>query len=67
MAADADPATGVAFYSTDRNYGEDGWGVGGGTTVSASIVGAVYALAGTPAADSYPASYPYLTQPPSTR
>jgi hypothetical protein len=60
VAADADPATGVAFYNTDADYGAKGWGVGGGTTVSASIVGAVYALAGPPAADSYPASYPYL-------
>jgi hypothetical protein len=60
VAADADPATGVAYYNSDHDYGAAGWGVGGGTTVSASIVGAVYALAGTPAADSYPASYPYL-------
>jgi hypothetical protein len=61
VAADADPATGVAYYNTDPDYGAAGWGVGGGTTVSASIVGAVYALAGAPAADSYPASYPYLS------
>lgn len=58
VAAVANPATGVSFYDTAAGYG--GWNVGGGTTVAASIVGAVYALAGTPAADSYPASYPYL-------
>ena len=58
MAAVADPATGVAFYDTTDEA--SGWNVGGGTTVAASIVGAVYALAGTPAAHSYPAAYPYL-------
>jgi Ricin-type beta-trefoil lectin domain/Putative Ig domain len=34
--------------------------VGGGTTVSAAIVGAVYALAGPPAAGTLPVTYPYL-------
>jgi hypothetical protein len=57
VAAVADPNTGVAFY--DSAEGDTGWEVGGGTTVAASIVGAVYALAGTPAAGTYPASYPY--------
>jgi hypothetical protein len=28
--------------------------------VAAPIIAAVYALAGTPSADSYPASYPYV-------
>ena len=46
VAAVADPNTGVAFY--DSYQGGAGWGVGGGTTVSAAIVGAVYALAGPP-------------------
>jgi hypothetical protein len=57
VAAVADPNTGVAFYDT---YHSGGWGVGGGTTVSASIVDAVYALAGTPSTDTFPATYPYL-------
>jgi hypothetical protein len=57
VAADADPKTGVAFYDTAD--GDDGWAIGGGTTVAASIVSAVYALAGTPASRTYPASYPY--------
>jgi hypothetical protein len=57
VAAVADPATGVAMYDT---YGtSDGWSVVGGTSVSAPIVAAVYALAGTPTAGTYPASYPY--------
>jgi hypothetical protein len=58
VSAVADPNTGVAFYNTA--YGDRGWDWGGGTAVSAAIVASVYALAGTPAAGSYPASYPYL-------
>jgi hypothetical protein len=58
LAAVADPNTGVAFY--DSYQGGAGWGVGGGTTVSAAIVGAVYALAGPPAASTLPVTYPYL-------
>jgi Ricin-type beta-trefoil lectin domain/Putative Ig domain len=58
VAAVGNPDTGVAFY--DSYEGGAGWGVGGGTTVSAAIVGAVYALAGTPAAGTFPVTYPYL-------
>jgi hypothetical protein len=57
VSAVADPNTGVAFYSTQ---GSSGWEVAGGTTVSAAIVGAVYALAGPPAANTFPVSYPWL-------
>jgi len=53
VSAVANPATGVAVY----NGG--GWGVYGGTSASAPIIAAVYALAGTPGADDYPNSYPY--------
>ena len=56
VSAVADPGTGVAFFDT---FGSGGWGVGGGTSVSSPIVASVYALAGTPAADAVPASYPY--------
>ena len=42
VAAVADPSTGVAVYDT---YGEPGWMVFGGTSVSAQIIGAVYGLA----------------------
>jgi subtilase family serine protease len=57
VSAIADPATGVAVYDT---YGGDtGWEVFGGTSVAAPIIAGVYALAGTPSADSYPASFPY--------
>lgn len=51
-------ATGVSFY--DTTGGGTGWYIGSGTTISASIIGAVYALAGTPAADTFPVTYPYL-------
>jgi Putative Ig domain len=56
VSAVADPATGVAVYQT---FGASGWVVYGGTSVSAPIIASVYALAGTPAAGTYAASYPY--------
>jgi subtilase family serine protease len=56
VSAVADPATGLAVYTT---YGGSGWAVYGGTSASAPIIAAVYALAGTPGASDYPASYPY--------
>jgi subtilase family serine protease len=43
VAAVADPGTGVSVYDT---YGESGWLVFGGTSVSAPIIASVYALAG---------------------
>lgn len=42
VAAVADPTTGVAVYNT---YGGSGWGVFGGTSASAPIIAAVYAMA----------------------
>ena len=56
LAAVADPNTPIAYYDTPT---EGGWGEGSGTVVSAAIVAASYALAGTPAAGADPASYPY--------
>ena len=53
VSAVADPATGVAIY-------ENGvWYVEGGTSAASPIVAATYALAGTPAAGTYPARYLY--------
>ena len=43
MAADANPKTGVADV---RRYGEPGWLVFGGMSVSSPIIASVYALAG---------------------
>jgi hypothetical protein len=56
VSAVADPNTGLAVYQT---YGASGWSVYGGTSASAPIIAAVYALAGTPGSADYPASYPY--------
>ena len=57
VSAVADPNTGVAVYDTGPGY--SGWQVVGGTSVASPVIAAVYALAGTPAAGTYPASYPY--------
>ncbi len=57
VAAVAAPETGVAVF--DSYGGDPGWEVFGGTSVSAPIIAGVYALAGTPSAGSYPASFPY--------
>lgn len=55
VSAVADPATPVAAYDTTSG----GWVPAAGTSVAAAIIAAAYALAGTPAAGSNPASYPY--------
>jgi subtilase family serine protease len=57
VSAVADPATGVAVYDTYSS--DNGWEVFGGTSASSPLIAAVYALAGTPSAGSYPASFPY--------
>ena len=55
VAADADPATGVAVYDTSNGNG--GWNEVGGTSASSPMLAAMYALAGnagnTPADDIY--------------
>jgi subtilase family serine protease len=56
VSAVADPGTGVAVYDT---FGVGGWLVVGGTSASAPIIAAAYALAGPPPAGSLPASFPY--------
>ena len=56
MAAVANPNPGVAFYDT---FHKSGWAVMGGTSVATPIITSVYALAGTPAPRTYPASYLY--------
>ncbi len=56
MSADADPNTGVAVYDT---FSQGGWLEVGGTSASSPIIASVFALAGTPAAGTYPSSYPY--------
>jgi len=56
VAAVADPATGVAVYSSYGNTSGANWSVYGGTSVSAPIIGAVYALSGRTGAGVDPAS-----------
>jgi subtilase family serine protease len=56
VAADANPNTGVAIYDT---YDQGGWLGVGGTSVSSPIIASVFALAGTPAAGTWPTSYIY--------
>jgi len=56
VAAVANPSTGVAIYDT---YDQGGWLEVGGTSVASPIIASVFALAGTPAAGTYPSSYPY--------
>src|SRR4051794_3298470 len=65
VSAVADPNTGVAVYDTNctginKLLGNcfAGWGVVGGTSASAPLIAAVYALAGNGASVTY-ASYPY--------
>ncbi|MGV9886806.1 S53 family peptidase [Streptomyces sp. NPDC003395] len=57
VSAVADPNTGVAVYDT---YSQGtGWMVFGGTSASAPLIAATYALAGAPSSGSTPASFPY--------
>ncbi len=56
VSAVADPNTGVAVFDT---FSQGGWLEVGGTSASSPIIASVFALAGTPAAGTYPSSYPY--------
>ena len=58
VSAVADPATGAAVYDT---YGQGGWLVVGGTSLSAPLIAGVYALAGNASSFSYPAQSVYLS------
>jgi hypothetical protein len=61
VAAVANPQDGAAVYNTYDPTSTDpaGWQDVGGTSVATPIIASVYALAGPPAAGTYPASYPY--------
>jgi hypothetical protein len=56
ISADADPNTGLGIYNTS---GVSGWAQYGGTSLSAPLIAAMYALAGPPQPGSYPVRYPY--------
>jgi subtilase family serine protease len=61
VSAVADPNTGVSVYDTYRLH-PGGWLVFGGTSVSAPIIGAVYALAGNASSITYGSfSYGHLS------
>jgi N-acetylneuraminic acid mutarotase len=55
IAADADPHSGLAIYNSLNS----GWEQVGGTSLSSPLIASMYALAGTPAAGTYPVTYPY--------
>ncbi len=57
-SAVADPNTGVVIYDSYRV--RPGFYQIGGTSASTPIVTAIYALAGIPVSNTYPAQYPYL-------
>ncbi|MEV6636212.1 carboxypeptidase regulatory-like domain-containing protein [Actinoplanes sp. NPDC051470] len=59
ISAVADPASGLSVYGT---FGLDGWAQVGGTSLSAPLVAAMYALAGKPTPGTYPNAYPYATR-----
>jgi subtilase family serine protease len=61
VSADANPDTGVAIYDT-YDTAIDGWAEFGGTSEASPIIASVFALAGTPAAGTYPASYIYANK-----
>jgi subtilase family serine protease len=56
VSADADPMTGLAVYDS---FESPGWRVFGGTSASAPLLAAMYALAGIPGPASRPNSFPY--------
>ena len=60
VAAVADPATGIAFYSSTPNNGISGWLVGGGTSVSAPLVAAAAALGAEQSPTGYPVQQAYV-------
>ncbi|MFI5635022.1 carboxypeptidase regulatory-like domain-containing protein [Streptomyces sp. NPDC051664] len=59
VSAVADPVTGVAVYDTYGSTYGTGWGQYGGTSASAPIIAATYALSGSMLDSTYPNSYPY--------
>lgn len=60
VSAVADPNTGVAVFDT---FSQSGWLEVGGTSASSPIIASTFALAGTPAAGTFPSSYIYQHTP----
>ncbi|MEV5507485.1 S53 family peptidase [Streptomyces orinoci] len=61
VSAVADPMTGLAVY-TSYSRGGPGWMVAGGTSLSAPLIAAMYAMARPPGRHDYPNAYPYARQ-----
>lgn len=59
VAADADPSSGASIYDSTPYQGGTGWYQIGGTSLSAPLIGGVYALAGNASSTSYPVSLPW--------
>ncbi len=59
VSAVADPATGVAIYTTTSSKGQKGWFTVGGTSLSSPLLAAVYALSGNLPANANANSLPY--------
>jgi subtilase family serine protease len=59
VAADADPATGAAIYTSTKVLGRAGWMQVGGTSMAAPIIAGAFALAGNAASADYAASIVY--------
>jgi hypothetical protein len=59
VSADADPMTGAAVFDSTPYQGRSGWFQVGGTSLSAPLIAAVFALAGNAGSVNYPASIPY--------
>ena len=59
VSAVADPATGVAIYTTTSPKNQKGWFTAGGTSLSSPLIAAVYALSGNLSTDKNANSLPY--------
>ena len=59
VSAVADPATGMAIYSTTSSKGQKGWFTAGGTSLAAPVIAAVYALSGNIPTNKQASSLPY--------
>lgn len=59
VSAVADPATGMAIYTTTSPKGQKGWFTVGGTSLSAPLIAAVYALSGNIPKNQQASGLPY--------
>jgi subtilase family serine protease len=67
VSADADPATGVAVYSSTSYNGFTGWWQMGGTTLASTIIASIYALHGELPQGTIATTVPYLYMTQNSR